>query len=514
MRLPAANQLRIKDFSGGSITELSSGISNGIVQTVGDIPYITQRPGIDIWDDASDQSAGAAGRGIFYWADNMTTYLCNAGTIYKGTQATAISTSPTTGTKRVYWIPIGGKIIMLNPESDEAFSITDAGDTVTEITDTNFPPKQTPAIGLAAGGAYLNDVLYVLGENGVIYGSDPADGETWPALNFTSASRDPDGGVYLAAHHDHVVAFGYSSIEVFYDAANATGSPLSRRQDVAYQIGCAFGEAVWEIGDRCFFIGVDAAGALGVYIFESFQPRKISTSDIDSFITQAVVKNGYSIIGSGFSANGHDFYLLTLITTPTTLIVPETTLCYDDSTGLWHPWSTTANGITQLPVMQWTKRYSADNQNGQGILSNGDAISVNDDLTPVDTVLGQLYVEEGATEAANYVEAGYVASTSETGTNIAFSVRTGMFDGGTNKYKIPESLRFVGNRTDTSQTLTIKWSDERNDNFNSGRTMDTSTGHKLHRLGRFQRRNHDISMTGDEQFYLEGIELPLRVGND
>ena len=127
MRLPAANQLRIKNFSGGSITELSSGITNGVVQTVGDVPYITQRPGIDIWDDASDQSAGAAGRGIFYWADNMTTYLFNAGTIYKGTQATSISTSPTTGTKRVYWIPIGGKIIMLNPESDEAFSITDAG---------------------------------------------------------------------------------------------------------------------------------------------------------------------------------------------------------------------------------------------------------------------------------------------------------------------------------------------------------------------------------------------------
>jgi len=107
-----------------------------------------------------------------------------------------------------------------------------------------------------------------------------------------------------------------------------------------------------------------------------------------------------------------------------------------------------------------------------------------------------------------------VQSTTDVGTNIAFSVRTGMFDGGTNGYKIPESLRFVGNRTDTSQTLTVKWSDESNDNFNTGRTMDTSTGHKVHRLGRFQRRNHDLSMTGDEQFYLEAIELPLRVGND
>ena len=506
MRIPAAKQLRIKQFSGGSITELSSGITNGIVQMVDGIAYITQRPSIDVFEDAGDQSAGSKGRGIFYWPDNTTTYICNDDNLYKATQATSISSGITSGTKRCYWIPIGGKIIFLNPQGDEAFSIA-SNDTVAEITNTNFPPKQTPAVGLADGGAYLNNALYVLGENGTVYGSDSGDGETWSALNFISASRDPDGGVYLGKHHDSLIAFGYSTIEVYYDAANPTGSPLSRRQDVAYNIGCAFGEAVWEIGDRIFFIGVDAAGALGIYLMEQFQLKKISTPDLDSFITQAVVKESYSIFGSGFSGAGHDYYLITLATTPDS-VTPETTLCYDDTSGLWHPWSTTVNSITQLPVVAWTKRYGSTSQNGQGILANGDLVSINDNLSPVDTLLGYTYVE------GDYVETGYVQSTTDVGTNIAFSVRTGMFDGGTNGYKIPESLRFVGNRTDTSQTLTVKWSDESNDNFNTGRTMDTSTGHKVHRLGRFQRRNHDLSMTGDEQFYLEAIELPLRVGND
>ena len=507
MRIPAAKQLRIKQFSGGSITELSSGITNGILQTVDGIPYITQRPSIDVFEDAGDAGGGAKGRGIFFFADNSTTYICNDDNIYKGSQDTSISAAVTSGSKRVYWVPIGGKVIMLNPEGDEAFSIT-TGDTVAEITDTDFPPKQTPAIGLADGGAYLNNALYVLGENGTIYGSDSGDGTSWSALNFTTASRDPDGGVFLGKHHDSLVAFGFSSIEVYYDAGNSTGSPLSRRQDVAYNIGCAFGQAVWEIGDRLFFCGVDAAGALGIYVMEQFQLRKISTTDIDSFITQAVVKEGYALMASGFSGAGHDFYLLTLTTTPAATIVPETTLCFDDTSGLWHPWSTTINDITQLPLIAWTKRYGSTSQNGEGILSNGDLISVNDNLSPVDTLLGTRYVE------GDYVVDGYVQNATDIGTNIPFSVRTGMFDGGTNGYKIPESLRFVGNRTDTSQTLTVKWSDESNDNFNTGRTMDTSTGHKVHRLGRFQRRNHDLSMTGDEQFYLEAIELPLRVGND
>ena len=511
MRIPVVAQLDIKAFSGGSITEIEAGITNGVVQMVGDTAYATQRPGIDVFEDASAQGAGTKGRGIFYWSTNNTTYIINDGTLYKATQGSSLSTSPTSGTNRCYWFPIGGVIIFIDPENDEAFSIA-TNDTVAAITDTDFPPNQTTPIGLADGGAYLNDALYVLGENGTIYGSDPADGTSWAALNFINASRDPDGGVYLAKHHDSLLAFGFSTIEVYYDAGNATGSPLSRRQDVAYNIGCHSGQAVWEIGDRVFWVGVDAAGAFGVYAMEQFQISKVSTSSLDSFITQAILKESYILYASGFSGAGHDYYLLTLATGDTR--TTETTLCYDATSGLWHPWETTVNGLSQLAVVQWTKRYGDESQFGQGILENGDLISINDNLVPVDTLLGILYVEEGATVSENYVEDGYVQSTTAVGVNIAWSTRTGMFDGETNKHKTPESIRFVGNRTDTSQTLTIKWSDERNDNFNTGRTMDTSTGFKAHRLGRFQRRNHDLSMAGDEQFWLEAIELPLRVGND
>ena len=505
MRLPVAKQLDIKAFSGGTITELEAGITNGIVQVVGEVAYVTQRPSVDVFEDAGGAGAAAKGRGIFYWPDTGSTYICNDTDIYKDTQATSISSAITTGSARCYWFPIGGVVIFTDPENDEAFSIA-TNDTVAAINDTDFPST------LAHGGAYLNNAIYLLSEDGTIYGSDSGDGTSWSALNFIQASRDPDGGVFMAKHHDSLLVFGYSTIEVYYDAANTSGSPLSRRQDVSYNIGCAFGPAVWEIGDRCFWVGVDAAGAFSVYVMEQFQVRKISTDSIDSFITQAFVKGGYTAWASGFSAAGHDFYLLTIATGDQ--LMTETTLCFDDTSGLWHIWDTTINDITQLPLVQWTKRYGSDSQFGQGVLQNGDVISLNDNINPVDTLLGNLYVEDGASVSLNYVVDGYVQSTTGEGVNIAMSVRTGMIDGQTNKYKIPESLRFVGNRTDTAQTLTVKWSNERNDSFNTGRTMDTSTGQKIGRLGRFQRRNHELSMTGDEQFFLEAVELPLRVGND
>jgi len=396
-------------------------------------------------------------------------------------------------------------MLMLDPENDQGFSIT-SGDVVTEITDVDFPPKQTPAVGLAGGGAVLNNALYVLGEDGIIYGSDDGDGTAWSALNFIAAARDPDGGVYLAKHHDNLIAMGTSTIEVFYDAGNATGSPLSRRQDVSYNIGCVSAESVWEIGDRLFFAGVDSAGAIEVYAFEQFTPRKISTDTIDSFITQAVQKDGYSLMGSGFTAVGHDFYILTLHTVPSD-ISPELTLVYDSTVGLWYIWETTANDVTNLPLVAWTRHIDLSTQYGQGILSNGDLISVNDNLLPSDTLLASIYVDSG------YVDSGYVVTQGAVGTDITLTVRTGMYDGGSNRYKYPSSIRYAGNRTPNSQTLTIKWADETN-TFNTGRSQDMSINSKEHRLGRFQRRNHEITYAGSDKTWIEGLEMVFEVGNN
>ena len=44
--------MHINAFSGGTITELESGITNGVVQTKNGITYLTQRPSIDIFEDA------------------------------------------------------------------------------------------------------------------------------------------------------------------------------------------------------------------------------------------------------------------------------------------------------------------------------------------------------------------------------------------------------------------------------------------------------------------------------
>lgn len=506
MRVPLYPNLHINAFNGATITEKDSGITNGIVEKRGDVIYTTQRPSIDVFEDASVNVSDARGRAVYYWDAASDLYFLNNDTIYKNSHASVVSSSPTAGTKKCKFIEAGGVLVLLDAENNQGFTIT-TGDVVTEITDTDFPPNQTPAIGLAYGGASLDKYLFVLGEDGIIYNSALNDPSTWAALDFLEAERAPDGGQYLGKHHDNIVVYGVRTIEFFFDAANSSGSPLSRRQDIAYQIGCTSGESVWEEGDRSFFVGTDFSGSLKVFSLENFALKKISTSSIDSLLTQAITKEGYFVNGCGFSASGHTYYVINLYTTPSDS-EPTTTIVYDDTSGLWGHWETTVNGLTKFPLMDWSIRTGVQPRYGEGILFNGDMISINDNFTPQDTLLASTYVTTG------YVTTGYVLSGDESGTAINLNIRVGQNDAGSRvKKKIPH-MAIVGDLTTTSQNITIKWAKENNASFNAGTTVDTSVYQKVNRIGSFRRINFEVDYSGTEVLRLEALEGDLKTGTN
>ena len=506
MRIPVTPDLHINAFNGATITEKDAGITNGIVDKRGPVPFVTQRPSIDVFDDASAAVSDARGRAIYYWDEAADLYFLNNDTIYKNSHAAVVSTTPTAGTKKCKFVEAGGKLVLLDAENNQGFTIT-TGDAVTEITDTDFPPKQTPAVGLAYGGAVLDTYLFVLGTNGIIYNSAVNDPTTWAALDFLDAERSPDGGQYLGKHHDNIVVYGVRTLEFFYDAANTTGSPLSRRQDISYQIGCTSGETVWEEGDRSFYIGTDFSGALRVYSLEAFGISKVSNSSIDSYLTQVITKEGYYVNGSGFSASGHTYYVINIYTTPSDS-EPTETLVFDATTGLWGDWETTVNGLTEFPLMDWSIRTGVQPRYGEGILFNGDMISINDDFNPQDTLLASTYVATG------YVTTGYVLSGSGSGTNINMKIRTGQTDSGSEIKKSMSRLRHVGDLTTTAQNLTVKWAKENNATFSSGVTVDTSKFQRINRIGKFRRINFELDYSGSEVLRIEALEGKMKTGTN
>lgn len=504
-RITAVANLHILKFSGGTIQVKASGTTNGVYdQYPAGNWYLTQRPGVNIFEDASAEGVtDNRGRGVYYWNAVGAKYFVNDDTVYKAGYSAPLAATLTAGTERVYFFEIGAYLVILDPENDEGWYINSAtSTTLTQIADADFT-----GITLANGGAVVNGRLYAYATDGDIIESDLEDPTAWNPLNFRNSELEPDGGVIMDMHHEHVVAIGNRSLEFFYDAANPVGSSLNPRTDIAYRIGAVDDHSFWSENDLLFWLGLSPSGGVGVYALDNFQYRKVSTEDIDTFLNSAITVDDMRVLGSGFQVGGRTFYMLTLYnlvgTTP--IVTPTISLCYEIASNQWYLWELAHDGIDHCPVVDWTKTTTT--RIGEGILANGDLITIADDRNPQDTVAAGAVFESGV------FEPGVFSATEATGNNIPMESTLGKRDFGTRRRKFQGEAWMVGTPTDTSQTLTLQWSNNSDDNFNTGKTIDTSeAGDRINRLGSFRERNYKLSYSGNEQIEIEGIETQETAG--
>lgn len=515
MKINLAVDLDIHQFSGAGITEYESGLKNLIVHKEGERYKITQRPSINVEEDASNISGlPAKARGIYYWerATTPATFIINNDTVYDTTQDGGEvdgGSEISTGTERVTILETIGtpRMVILDAENNEGWYVNQAASSVTQISDPQFPTT------LCHGGAILDSYLFVMDEDGIIYNSEEDDPTSWLATDFMEAERENDKGVYLAKHHDHIVAFGTRTIEFFYNAGNVTGSPLNRRQDLSYKIGCATGLGVWENGDTIYFIGSMEDGQLTVYKMENFQITPVANDMMNYYVSNGVLQSDLTFHLSGVSVMGHDILLMTVYELNGGEIDPKMTISYDSRTNLWGLWATTVS-TGYFPLMAWTKRTGGHNEtlaarSGEGIMSNGDVFTIRETLVPKDTI----GADDGVYEDGVYESGVYVAGTSSTSTNIETSIRTGMIEGDAYEWKFQNAFRVVMENTLASQTLTMTYSDERNDNFLSMGEIDTAdTRKEIHQGGRFLKRNYQLDYAGDEQIYIDFADADLGKG--
>jgi hypothetical protein len=347
--------------------------------------------------------------------------------------------------------------------------------------------------------------------NGRIYNSNVNDATAWTANDFITAEREDDELSYVAKHHDHVVAMGASTMEFFYNNANPSGSPLARRTDLFYRIGVVATDAVWEAGDKIVFVGTDARGGVDVYVLENFQIRKVSTHGIGSFLTSVLIQSNISAFASGASAQGKTFYLLTVHTTPSD-ITSQVTLALDIDSGFWSTWTTDSgdlDGQGNVPIIGWTQSTTRAPEQGVGILANGELIHMEDALSPVDGIgVSGAYFEEEYFEGSTYFE----NASTNTSVAIPLGIRTGHQDLDDVRDKFCHKLQLVGDFTNESDTLNIKYSDGGNDDYGVNRAISTHRKDYLTRLGKFSRRSWDLSYTGTQQLRLEALELDVDLG--
>lgn len=158
----------------------------------------------------------------------------------------------------------------------------------------------TPSIVPTGGLVYLDGYLFAIATNRRIYNSG-AGGvfTTWATTNFIDAEIYPDMSLYLAKHRNHLVVFGESSTEFFYDAAIEVGSPLSRQEQYASKIGAHIVEGEYKatcyVADDIYFIGKTDNETLGLGRVRDFKVEILPSAALDQVLNSPTDNRIFSI---------------------------------------------------------------------------------------------------------------------------------------------------------------------------------------------------------------------------
>lgn len=496
--------------------QFNSGLFNVLAETPHPemAPYLTQRPGIEIYIDASETVADVRGRCVHYWEATDSLYFQNDDTLYGDGYANVVGTMDS-GSTPVTVAEMADYLVFIDHENASGWYM-DNLENITQITDPDFPST------LAGGGAMLDQFMFVMDEVGTIYQSNINNPAAWNALDIITAERYPDKGVFLARHHDHLVAFGSKSIEFFYDAGNPQASVLQRRQDVSYTLGCYDKNSVTSVGDVIFFVGVDTSGSVGVYQIEKFNITKISNNAEDALLTSAKqASDVFSFFVTSSFVAGHQLMYLSLCYQDTAgnIFNDAATMVYDKSTSLWMEFSTYLyqNPGELFPAPIVAVQWAANNSNGvrqsSGILANGDIIRYKPSSEASDGVVIDGYVVAGYVENQD----DYVAPGISSRVAILSAIVTNPLDFGVRNNKFMSKFELVGtfssnNGLTNASPFLVSWSDEGTfiDWPFNPREVYLHPRTKLTRLGYFNQRMFFISYFGLDRFKVTDIEVDLQ----
>ena len=339
---------------------------------------------------------------------------------------------------------------------------------VIPVSDNRYPFETVPGIVVLGGIAYVMDTT------GLIHSCELNDPYHWPLLNVVGADYESDPGVALVKYLNYVLAFGTYTMQFFYDAGIADGSPLRPYLNANMKIGCASAETIANVGPTIVWLGQTAERNWQVMILNGLMPQVISTPAIDKLINN--VANNARWRGIAAYSNGHLFYILSDANGSS----DKSSFVYDLTVKQWFEW-TTFSGIGPFDY----------------------AASAARTVTPIGTLLlspfnGSIYKFDGSYNDDN-------------GVPFVVTLQTAKVDAENNRTKFWGQTELIGDRN-AGEPL-VQTTDDDYQSFNLGRTVDMSTSRPvLYRNGSSRRRAWKITQRDSNAMRLEALEVTFEQG--
>jgi len=424
------------------------------------------------------------------------------------------------------------------------------GTSFTQVS-SNYPATTVPGL------VYLDSTYYVMDPDAIIWNSTGAadDPTTWPADGFLGASAEQDTGVCLAKANQYVVALCRFTVQLFWDAGNPTGSPLSPVQNGVLLIGCASAGSVAQTESTVIWVaqrkgqGSTAHKGRFIAILVGTSYEVISTDDVNRIldaddlaqVTSAVVEIG-----------GHTWYILCLGTSQITLV-------YDTQTKLWVTWTmlypASSVGIASLVQVNG---LATGTSSGAHSWSDGDPVIITGagqagfngtfnvnvsgstgfsypiSTTGTTTATGASLAGQGFTEKPLVVVAacgmgnrqvlqdlvgnvyeinGTNAVDGTAGVPINWKMRTANQDGGNNERKFCFSAAMLGDILAGSSQSLLRTTDDDYQTYSAYRRFDlNSVRSNQQRWGNYRRRAWEWRYTGTWAYRHQAVELEVIQG--
>ena len=270
---------------------------------------------------------------------------------------------------------------------------------------------------------------------------------------------------------NYVICFKDWSTEAFFDAANATGSPLGPVQGAKINYGCVNYDSVQEIDGALYWATTNRSSSVQVGRLDNLKFELISTPAIERLLDGA---NWTSVMSFSLKHDGHVFYGLTSV-------LSNFTLVYDVKERRWAQW-TDADG-NYLPIVA-----STYNSTQQQILQHA--------------TNGKLYVADS------------IYATDD-GSQIQVDIYPPPFDGGTGRRKTCSRLDIISD-TQRGAKLLVRHND--NDyaatDWSPWREVDLSMQQKfITQLGTYVKRAWHFRYKGTNRMpRMQSIEMQTDLG--
>lgn len=424
--------------------------------------YVIKRPGFASF---ITPATGEIGTALKVWAGNGNKVI----TAFGGTNSTLYDSAASLGAITGKATAITETMISSTPTL--VISSTDNTgwyhDTTvpTKITDAEFPGNAGKT--LAGTFAHMDGFAFILDTEGTLWNSDLNTVTIWTALGFIKANTYPDNGVACIRHRSTIVVFGAQSMEVFRNAGNATGSPLTRIEEATQQVGLLSANALGSVNDILCWVGTSRTGDIGVYLYDGGTPQRVSNPFLE---------NQLALLGStNIKLTTVRFYGKSFVVISGT----NSTYVYSIEDKAWHEWS------SQDPL--WTQIDGI--AVGSGVLSYA--------ISSISTS-GKVFVINPAN-----------LTFQDNGVSFTSSIRTSGIDHDTTQLKRCSALEVIGD-TEASGDISVQWTDDDYQTYSAARTISMSAERKrLNRCGSFRKRAYVLSHSENTPMRLEALELEV-----